>query len=68
MTAVMVLQDESSHWYVIPNDLHERWIELNNLMDSDGQHIFEAAVKMFMDEFNQYRVGGSPNNKQLYIE
>lgn len=68
MKAVMVLQDESCHWYIIPNELYPKWIELNNLMDSPNQSIFEEAEDNFIKEFSQYMTGGSPNNTQLYIK
>lgn len=42
-------QDESSHWYMIPEDKRELWEELNNMEDG------------WDDErwcFDEYRTGG----------
>lgn len=40
---VIAIKDDSGHWYVIPGELHDEWIRLNEDMDSDGQATFEAA-------------------------
>lgn len=63
---VMALRDDSAHWYVIPAELHDEWIRLNEEMDSDGQATFEAAEDRFNELFSQYRTGGDLNNIQLY--
>lgn len=65
---VMALQDESSHWYVIPAEMHDEWYRLNAIMDDgeEGQVAFEKAEDRFIELFSQYMTGGGLNNIQLY--
>lgn len=63
MTKVYVLQDESSHWYLIPNEEVEMFYKLleESYNDYEAQDEFEIR-------FSKYRTGGDLNNKQLYIK
>lgn len=46
-------QDESSHWYMIPVRLKNRWMELISRGEDD-----EEANDLIMREFGQYMTGG----------
>lgn len=51
-------QDESSHWYMIPVDLRDRWQQLNNqLPEIEGwdEEDYNSAID---DEFGDFRTGG----------
>lgn len=65
---VIAVRDESCHWYVIPENLYDRWIELNKLMDGENQTVFEKAEDEFIKMFSKYMTGGDLNNIQLYAE
>lgn len=65
---VKVLQDESSHWYVIPITKYERWLELQNQIDAAGNPWKEQLYMDFEVEFNKYRTGGDLNNIQLFAQ
>lgn len=56
-----VITDESSHWYVIPNDLLQefRQDESNEDMIDSGQ---------FDEKWGKYRTGGDLNCIQLWAE
>ena len=58
---VKAVQDDSCHWYLIPNDLLEEF-------DKDNQNESMADSGEFDTKYGQYRTGGSLNNVQLYIE
>jgi len=64
MIPVIAKQDESGHWYLIPNELDENFIQLYNEAE-DGS---TSAEDEFIEIFSKYRTGGDINNKQLYIE
>ena len=58
---VKAIQDESGHWYVIPNELVSEFYkdEKNeNFVDSGG----------FYYKYTKYMTGGDLNNNQLYAE
>jgi hypothetical protein len=55
---VKILQDDSSHNYIVPNDLAQ---------DFDDLCYNEDKWDKFEDKFSKYMTGGSPNNYQLYI-
>lgn len=61
MKKVKAVQDDSCHWYLIPNDLLEEF-------DKDNQNESMADSGEFDTKYGQYRTGGSLNNVQLYIE
>lgn len=61
MQKVILVQDDSSHWYVIPSYLHEEFyadVENEDFVDSGR----------FDEKYGKFRTGGSPNNIQLYAE
>ena len=66
MIKVKAVQDDSGHWYIIPNELCDEFI---NIMD-DIEHYEnnEKYVREFEDKFSHYRTGGDLNLKQLWIE
>lgn len=59
MRKVVAVQDDSSHWYVIPKELEDKFYYLSQ--DEDLEDDFDII-------FNQYRTGGNLNNVQLYAE
>ena len=61
MVKVKAIQDESGHWYVIPNNLLSefRKDELNESMIDSGK---------FDDKWGKYMTGGDLNLIQLYAE
>ena len=64
MIKVTAVQDESSHWYLIPSEMKEEFYRLHNQATDDD---YEAQEK-FMKNLDQYRTGGDVNGKQLYVE
>ncbi len=63
MKAVKVVQDESSHWYIMPNELAEEFHALASAIDYTA-----LDEKIFEEKFSKYRTGGDINNVQLYID
>jgi hypothetical protein len=63
---VRAVQDESSHWYVIPESLNSKFRELTEF-DNDEDTNFEYE-KEFNEIFRKYRTGGDLNNIQLYAD
>jgi len=59
MEKVRIVQDESSHWYIIPNKKLEDFYE-------DSVNIEMCDNGNFDRKWAQYATGGSPNNIQLY--
>lgn len=57
MTKVKAVQDDSGHWYLIPNGLIDDFD--SDLEDED----FDFGAK-----YGEYMTGGDLNNIQLYIE
>lgn len=59
MKRVYAVQDDSSHWYVIPFELKDLFFaELENGEQDEWDH--------FEELFSQYRTGGDLNNIELY--
>lgn len=65
VTAVKAVQDDSSHWYLIPNDEIAEWCRLWNLWYNTGD---DDIIEQIGDKYDKYRTGGDLNNTQLYIE
>jgi hypothetical protein len=59
MRKVKVIQDQDSHWYVIPNELVDNFIKdaLDDAMIDSGE--FDA-------KWGEHKTGGDANNIQLY--
>ena len=57
MRKVVAVQDDDSHWYVIPKELEDKFHEL---LESDEDE--------FIETFSEYMTGGDLNNIQLYAE
>lgn len=58
MTEVVVVQDDSSHWYVIPAELESKFYELSD----------EENYEEFTTLFDKYATGGGINRVQLYAK
>lgn len=65
MQKVKCIQDEACNWYVIPNELSDKFHELQELAYNEGNH---EAEDEFIATFDQYSTGGCLNNIQLYVE
>lgn len=65
MRKVTVVQDESSHWYIIPSELTS---EFHNLLEKcyEEEDGWEQYEDEFIQKFSQYRTHGDINNIQLY--
>lgn len=61
MKAVKATQDESGHWYVIPNELYDEFIQ-----DEQNEDMIDNG--WFDDKWGKYRTGGDLNLIQLYAE
>lgn len=59
--AVKAYQDESGHWYVIPNELEEEF-----LRDEQNEEFCDSGD--FDAKYDQYMTGGALNLVQLYAE
>lgn len=60
MKKVIVTEDGSGHWYIIPNRLVEQFYEDLEQVEEDGN------VSIFSDKYSKYMTGGDINNVQLY--
>ena len=60
MKKVKVTQDDSGHWYIIPNELFENFHN-----DLENEELTDSGE--FDTIYGQYRTGGDLNNEQLYI-
>lgn len=61
MEKVKAVQDDSCHWYVIPNSLADEF-------DKDNQNEDMADSGEFDSKYGKYRTGGDINLVQLYAE
>jgi hypothetical protein len=71
MKAVQALQDDNGHWYLIPNELEERFNDLLEELysdDNDFDDDYDNLSEKFDDLFSEYRTGGDLNLVQLYID
>lgn len=57
---VKATQDDSGHWYLIPNDLYDNFCK-------DMQNEQMADNGTFDNVYGRYRTGGDLNSDQLYI-
>jgi hypothetical protein len=58
---VKVVQDESGHWYVLPNEL------LDSFYNEEGNEEFVDSGG-FDDKYGKYMTGGALNLIQLFAE
>jgi hypothetical protein len=61
MRKVLAVQDQDSHWYVIPKELEQEFI-------GDDSELDEETFYRFDEKWGQYRTGGDLNLIQLYAE
>ena len=61
MEKVKAIQDESGHWYVIPNDLLDEFAE-----DEENESMVDSGK--FDEKWDKYRTGGDLNLVQLWAE
>ncbi len=59
MQKVSAVQDDSSHWYVIPSEMVSEFYKMGE---------FEDNYEQFERKFGHYRTGGDLNSVQLYAE
>ncbi len=58
---VKATQDDSCHWYVIPNELFREFNE-----DCDNEEMADSGE--FDEKYGKYQTGGDLNNIQLYVD
>lgn len=64
---IKLLQDDSSHWYIIPQEVVDDFEnQMNYIYDHDDDGI-EDIINEFDNKFGKYRTGGDINNYQLCI-
>jgi len=61
LKAVKAYQDESGHWYVIPNELEDDFLK-----DEQDEEFCDSGD--FDAKYGQYMTGGALNLIQLYAE
>lgn len=61
MQKVKAVQDESCHWYVIPNSRLDEFY-----WDSEDEHMADSGE--FDHKWGKYRTGGDLNLVQLYAD
>jgi hypothetical protein len=61
MQKAKAVQDDSCHWYVMPNEMVESFYK--DMCDED----YVDSGK-FDEKYGMYRTGGDLNNIQLYTE
>jgi hypothetical protein len=61
LTRVSALQDDSSHWYVLPYGLTEQFMR-----DVEDEDMADSGE--FDKIYGAYRTGGGINNVELYGE
>jgi hypothetical protein len=61
MIKVRAVQDDSCHWYIIPNDLTEQFYI--DMLDED---IVDSGE--FDEKWGEYMTGGDLNNIQLWAD
>ena len=58
---VKAIQDESSHWYVLPNDLLDDFHK-----DEENEDFIDSGG--FDEKYGRFRTGGGLNLVQLYAK
>lgn len=61
MKKVYVVQDQDSHWYVVPAELKDDFFK-------DEENGATDEWQYFIEKYSQYMTGGDLNNVQLYAE
>ncbi len=56
--AVQALQDDSGHWYIVPNEIAEYFQD----------YVENEDVNVFEERYGKYATGGDLNLFQLYAE
>lgn len=65
MIKVRALQDEGGDWFIIPNNLENKFHKYMNDHSRTPSDWYKYEEK-FEEIFSQYRTGGDLNNVQLY--
>lgn len=65
MKKVKVVQDEASHWYVIPIELAHEFRRLSEKFRETEDY---DVLDEFIEKFQGFETGGDLNNVQLYAE
>ena len=61
---VKALTDDASHWYLVPDEFVKEFLNLMEKIE-EGLSSYE---KDFEQKFSKQRIGGGPNESQLYIK
>jgi len=60
---VILVQDESSHWYCIPLEMDDEFFNMSEeCANNDYDH---NSIAKFTEKFGKYMTGGGVNNYQL---
>ena len=66
MIKVNALQDDSGHWYIVPNESKEDFLrDLEYCIENEDDY---DAFEDFDMNYGKYRTNGDINNVQLYIK
>lgn len=68
MKRVYAIKDDDGHWYVIPYELKDKFIELDEKMGCENEVEFHQAEDYFIELFSQYMTGGDLNFIELYAD
>lgn len=60
-------QDDSGHWYALPEKMKAEWIALTEKIESTNEDIGEwyDLVAQFDSTFSQYMLNGGPHGKKV---
>jgi hypothetical protein len=61
MQKVKIVQDDSRHWYIIPNELYQDFHR-----DLDNEYMVDTGE--FDKKYHKYMTNGGMNEIQLYAE
>lgn len=61
---IAIVEDESGHTYIIPYERMNAFYWDLDLMGEDEDD-YDLQAK-FEDEYSEYRIGGDPNQEELY--
>lgn len=59
MKRVYAVQDQDSHWYIIPYEMKDQFFE-------DEENGSRDEYEYFCEKYSQYMTGGDLNNIELY--
>jgi len=61
------LQDDSSHWYLVPANMVEEFVNLSDKSLPDDEEGW-AAQDAFIEKFENYAINTGPENIGVYLD